>query len=95
MSLTSKRRAQLRAEAHELKPLVQIGKEGVNEATSKAVREALRRRALLKVRVLDGAPDGPRETAEKLVADVIDLEVVQIMGRTLTLFRPNPDVKKA
>ncbi|CAN5499127.1 YhbY family RNA-binding protein [soil metagenome] len=94
MSLTSKQRSHLRSLAHALKPVHQIGKEGVTENASKSVRDALRKREIIKVRVLDGAPESPREAAEKLAADIIELEVVQVMGRTLTLYRPHPDIRE-
>lgn len=91
MPLTSKQRAHLRALAHPLKPVLQIGKEGVTSAAIEAVRGALRRRELLKVRVLEGAPEDARAVAEALAAALEGGEVVQVMGRTVTLYRPHPD----
>lgn len=86
--LSSKARARLRAQAHALKPLLHIGKEGVTDAAAEATREAFHSRELLKVRVLDAAPESPRETAAALAGKVEGATVVQVLGRTVTLYRP-------
>lgn len=91
MPLSSKQRTHLRGLAHALKPLVHVGKEGVTVPTIRAVRDALRTRELLKVRVLDNAPAPARDVANALVAEVEEAAVVQVMGRTVTLYRPHPD----
>ena len=49
MSLTSKQRAFLKSEAHTLKPIVQIGKNGLNDHIKTSVRNALDARELIKV----------------------------------------------
>jgi len=89
--LSSKQRAHLRGLAHPLKPLVHVGKEGVTVPTLRAVRDALNTRELLKVRVLESAPASAREVAAALAAEIEDAAVVQVVGRTVTLYRPHPD----
>ena len=89
--LTSKQRAHLRSLAHHLKPIIQIGSEGVTDAVLKTVEEAFNTRELLKVKVLDGAPEGPRETADRIRAGLEDVEVAQTIGRTIVLYRPDPE----
>lgn len=93
--LSSKARARLRAQAHALKPLLHIGKEGVSDAAVAAAREAFHTRELLKVRVLDAAPEAPRETASALAARIEDVVVVQVVGRTVTLYRPQRETPPA
>jgi len=90
-ALSSKQRAHLRGLAHPLKPLLQIGKEGVTPATIHAVAEALRRRELLKIKVLEGAPADARATAHELAELLDDAHVVQVVGRTVTIYRPHPE----
>ena len=53
MSLTSKQRAFLKSEAHTLKPIVQIGKNGLNDHIKTSVRNALDARELIKVTLLE------------------------------------------
>lgn len=90
-TLTSKQRAHLRALAHPLKPIVQVGNEGVSPALLKTVEEAFNTRELLKVKVLEGAPEDPRETADLIVAALKGVHVAQTIGRTVVLYRPDPE----
>ncbi|MCA7026230.1 YhbY family RNA-binding protein, partial [Stenotrophomonas acidaminiphila] len=52
MSLTSKQRAFLNSQAHTLKPIIQIGKNGLNDQIKTSVRQALDARELIKVTLL-------------------------------------------
>jgi RNA-binding protein len=89
--LTSKQRAHLRSLAHHLKPIIQVGGEGVTEALLKTVMEAFNTRELLKVKVLETAPFGARETADRIVAELENVQVAQTIGRTVVLYRPDPE----
>ena len=89
--LTSRQRAFLRKQAHGLKPVVQIGKGGVTEASVTAVRESLAARELIKLKVLDIAPGTAAAAGADLVAALGDTHLVQVIGRTLVLFRPDPE----
>jgi RNA-binding protein len=90
-ALTSKQRSHLKRMAHELKPVLHIGKSGVTDSTVEAVQDALSTRELLKVKVLDIAPDGALETGDALVKLLDDTHLVQVIGRTLILYRPDPE----
>ena len=95
-SLTSKQRAHLRSLAHPMKPIVQVGNEGVSEALLKTVIEAFNTRELLKVKVLEAAPDNPRATANAIVAALEGVHVPQTIGRTIVLYRAfeeDPEIK--
>lgn len=89
--LTSKQRAHLRSLAHHMKPLMHVGQGGVTEAVIESVAEAFNTRELFKVRVLDSAPEDPRTTADQIMARVSHVEVPQTVGRTVVLYRPDPD----
>ena len=89
--LTSKQRADLRGRAHALKPLVHIGKEGVTPAAIRSLQQTFDTHDIIKVKVLDNAPEGVRETAHALANGVQDACVVQTMGRIATLYRPLPE----
>jgi len=90
-TLTNKQRAYLKKLAHPLKPIHQIGKEGLTVPGIRSVREAFNTREVLKVKVQDSAPAGVRETGEELAAQLEDTHLVQVIGRTLVLYRPDPD----
>ena len=91
MTLSSKQRAHLRKLAHPLKPLLHVGKEGASVASVRALRQAFNTREIAKVRVLDGAPGGPREEAEALAAEIENAVVVSVAGRNAVIYRPHPD----
>lgn len=90
-ALTSKQRAFLRSLAHPLKPVVYVGREGVSEAVLRSVTEAFSTRELLKVKVLEGAPDDARATGDRLVEALENVHVPQTIGRTVVLYRPFPE----
>ncbi len=89
--LTSKQRAHLRSLANRLKPLVHIGHAGVTEAALQSINEAFHTRELLKVKVSENAPEEPRATADALAASLGDVHVAQTIGRTIVLYRADPD----
>ena len=89
--LTSRQRAHLRSLAHELKPILQVGVDGVTDPVLSSVEEAFNTRELLKVKVLDGAPGDVDETADAIRDGLAGVEVVQTIGKTVVLYRPFPD----
>ena len=89
--LTSKQRAHLRGLAHSLKPLAHVGKEGVTPAAVRALRQVFEAHELVKVRVLEAAPQEARETAHALAEQIDGTSVVQTVGRNATLYRPDPE----
>ena len=85
--LTSKQRAFLRKLAHHVKPVVHVGGEGVTPALLASVEDALNTRELLKVKVLEAAPEKARTTANQISARLEDVHVPQTIGRTIVLYR--------
>lgn len=84
--MTSKQRAYLRSMANTLQPLYQIGKAGVTPAVTEQLDAALEARELIKITVLETAPESPKDTMETLTAR-LHAEGVQCIGRKLTLYR--------
>ena len=70
MPLTSKQRAELRAEAHHLRPIVQVGQGGIGGAIIASLEDALRTHELVKVQLARDSEVRPRETANQLAAAV-------------------------
>ncbi|KRM96614.1 hypothetical protein FC19_GL000912 [Liquorilactobacillus aquaticus DSM 21051] len=92
MSLTGKQKRFLRAQAHSLKPLFQIGKEGLNTVWIKEVRNALNKRELVKINLLQNAPSDTGEVRKYLEAKT-DIQVVQEIGHILVLYRQADNIK--
>jgi RNA-binding protein len=93
MPLTSKERATLRAEAHHLTAGVHVGHQGITPTLVQALDEALRARELVKVQLSKNADQTPKALATRLGAEV-GAEVVQVIGRTVTLYRVNPTLNR-
>ena len=64
--LNSKQRAALRGIAGTMDTIFQVGKGGINEALISQVSDALRKRELIKLRVLDNSAYTSREAAEEI-----------------------------
>jgi RNA-binding protein len=68
-----------------------VGKEGVTPAAVRALEEAFNTRELLKVKVLQEAPGEARELGDELAARIDGATHVQTIGRTVVLYRPDPE----
>ncbi|HEY7878228.1 MAG TPA: YhbY family RNA-binding protein [Gemmatimonadaceae bacterium] len=88
MALTSKERAKLRVDAHHLEPALHVGPGGMSPAIVQSLEEAFRTRELVKIQLSRNADATPRAAAGAL-AGAAGAEVVQVIGRTTTLFREN------
>ncbi len=87
--LTSKQRAYLRGIASGYETIFQIGKGGISENLIQQVNDALRKRELIKLRVLDNSEFTAREAADQL-AEAVKADVVQVIGSRFVLFKRNP-----
>lgn len=91
--LTGKQKRFLRAEAHHLTPIFQVGKGGVNDQMIKQIREALEVRELIKVRILDNCEEDKQDVAQSL-AKGARAELVQLIGLTIVLYKESRENKK-
>lgn len=90
--ITGKQRAYLRKIAQNLSPIFQIGKEGVTQSVVDALDEALERREIVKVHILETAFIDTRETCDEL-AKLMGAEPVQAIGNKFTLYRQSSTQK--
>lgn len=88
--LTGKQVRYLRGLGHHLKPLAMLGREGITDSVIAAVDAVLDAHELVKVKVGSGCPLDRREAAALLAAKTFAAEV-QVLGKTILLFRQNPD----
>ena len=91
--MTGKQKRHLRAMAHNLKPVVNLGKNGLSPETKNEIDAQLLEHELIKLKVLDSCPISKKECADSLKHEN-SLEVVQIIGKTLTLYCPHPEEPK-
>ena len=91
--MNGRERAEFRAEAHHLDPTVHVGQQGLTPTVIGSLDDALRTRELVKVKLGYKEDIKPKEVANSL-ALATNSAVVQVIGRTATLFRENPDIQK-
>jgi RNA-binding protein len=87
--LPGKQSRHLRALAHSLKPVVQVGKNGFTAALKEQIDGALLDHELIKVRVGSESPVKAKELAE-LMARELSASVAQIVGLIVVLYRAHP-----
>ena len=84
--MTSKQRAYLRGLANTIEPIFQIGKGGLSENLIKQLSDALEARELIKITVLNTAPDDVKSLGIE-IAESTNSTLVQTVGNKITLYR--------
>jgi RNA-binding protein len=92
MELTSKRRAELKAKAHDLNPVAHIGKYGVTPESLAHIDIALTDHQLIKVKFL-GFKETRRELSEE-IAGATSADLVDVIGNVAILYREKPEVSE-
>lgn len=85
MELTGKQKRYLRAQAHHLTPIVQIGKGGLTNEIKTSIRKALDARELIKVAILQNSDADINDVAAEI--EEMSFDVVQKIGRILVVFK--------
>ncbi|GAB2022302.1 ribosome assembly RNA-binding protein YhbY [Pseudolactococcus yaeyamensis] len=85
MALTGKQKRYLRAEAHHLTPIVQVGKSGLTNEIKTSIRKALDARELIKVAILQNSDVDIHDVAKGV--EEMSFDVVQKIGRILVVFK--------
>lgn len=91
--ITGKQRSFLKKLAHDLDPTVYMGKTGLTENIKKELETGFECRELVKVKLQEGCTLDPKELANQL-AEELDAEFVQAIGRKFTLYRESNDNKQ-
>jgi len=91
--MKGRERAELRAKAHHLDPTVHVGQQGLTPTLITSLDDALRTRELVKVKLGVKGDVKPTDVANSL-ALATNSAVVQVIGRTATLFRENPELER-
>ena len=84
--LSGKQRKDLRGQAHHLSPVLRVGHEGVSQGVIEATSVALEDHELIKVKLLESAPEGVKDVAAKL-ALACGAHVAGTVGRVIVLYR--------
>ena len=84
--LTSKERADLRAQANGIETTLMVGKGGVNEGVIAEAENLLTARELVKGKVLEGALMSPREVSDEICA-ATGADGVAVIGTKFVIYR--------
>ena len=85
--LSGKEKRQMRSEANQMKATVMIGRDGITYKVKRFIDEAFNTKTLIKVKILDTCEEDRKTIADKL-SKLKNTELVQLLGRTILLFRP-------
>ncbi|PID28353.1 MAG: ribosome assembly RNA-binding protein YhbY [Candidatus Cloacimonadota bacterium] len=90
--LTGQQKMKLRKLAHDLKPVIMIGKTGFSESVKTALEEALEAHELIKLKFIDFKEE-KKNMAYKIAAES-GADIVGLIGNILILYRPCSDENK-
>lgn len=78
----------LRAEANQLSPILNIGKNGITDTLIEELNKQIKANRLVKVRVLKSAEEGKdlKAIAEEIAAATRST-LIEVRGRTVVLYR--------
>ena len=72
--MTSKQRAYLRGLANNIDAIFQVGKSGISDVLLEQLDKALEARELIKISVLETAPESAKELAEEIIEKILEEE---------------------
>jgi len=90
MPLAGKEKRALRARAHHLNPVVNVGAAGASDALLAELEQALEDHELVKVRITADDRDDRKKLIETLCRRT-GAELVQRIGHTATIYRQRPE----
>ena len=92
MNLRGKQKQYLKKEAHHMQAIFQIGKSGLTDEIIHQIDEALEKRELIKISLLQNTDEVTEDVAEQ-IAEKLNAVVVQKIGRTIIFFRESTKEK--
>jgi len=91
--ITSKQRSYLRSLSSKLRPIFQLGKDGIDDNFIKQINEALEARELIKISILNSSEYTPRELSD-LLTEKLKTEGVLAIGSKLVVYRRSENKPK-
>ena len=73
--------------------MVHVGHQGLTDSVRQSIDDAIRTRELIKIQFSRNDDLNLKDAANEL-ARSMDADVVQVIGRTATLYRKNPELKR-
>lgn len=92
IEITSKQRKILEKQAHDMRPVVIIGQQGVTDSLLKMVSDSLKAHELIKVK-FNEYKDDKREYSED-IAKRTDSVLIRVIGNVAIFYKENEDPEK-
>jgi len=94
LKVSSDQRAELRSQAHALKPVVLVGAEGLTDAVLSEIKVHLGAHQLIKIRVF-GDDREERIAIYEQICDQLNAAPIQHIGKLLVIWKPEATAKPA
>ena len=94
LTISPAQRKSLKAQAHDLSPVVMVGGDGLTPAVIKEAKSAIQHHGLIKIRVFGDDREARIAIYEEL-CDKLDAAPVQHIGKLLVLWKPKDVIEKA
>ena len=91
--MTGKERAEFRKQANGLDAIFQIGKEGLSGNLLAGIDNALNKRELIKLTVLESCDEAAKDLCDK-ICQALAAEPIQCIGRKIVIYRRKPEEEK-
>jgi RNA-binding protein len=94
MRLTNNQKKYLRSLAHDLRPIVMVGQQGLSDAVLAELESTMIKHELLKIKVHANDRDEKQQIVDKIL-NFSKAELVQVIGGVLIIYRPfdeNPSI---
>ena len=91
--MTGKERAAFRKQANAIAAIFQVGKEGLSGNMLVGVDNALNKRELIKITVLETCDESAKDLCAKICA-ALGAEPIQCIGRKIVIYRQKPEEEK-
>jgi RNA-binding protein len=94
MRLTNNQKKYLRSLAHDLKPIVMVGQQGLSNAVLAELESTMTKHELLKIKVRANDRDEKQQIVDKIL-NFSKAVLVQVIGGVLIIYRPfdeNPSI---
>ena len=89
MNLSSTETAYPKRLAHDLDPIVRIGKEGIDEDVIKSIAQVVKKRELIKVKILQNSEIRTGRELGNEIAEKTGSVYVDSIGKVMIFFRPD------
>ena len=91
IKLNSKQIKYLKSLSHHLKPIVTIGKDGVNDGVIESISQVLEKNELIKIKF--NKNKSSKDDLSNQIITSLDCSKVSIIGNTLIIFKKSSNMK--